>query len=398
MTFYSGTVVAKGVLTGNNATIKVNAQDLVRENLNIAGDGSFTGTEADKITLTATVFVNGQSTVVSQVTRLSSRVSGNVNTPVDQTVTVSGQTIHVTETFQNGNTQIVATFSDIVHLSGFTGTISGGGTLNEVIPVISLNRALLNVNPNSRFATFQLTRGSIPPVDTGSTVEVVTQDGSAIAGTDYTGIDQIVTFKAGSATSAPLKISIPITSTGKIGPNLTFAVVLENPTDAKIGRGQATVTIVENVKPAAEVRFIGSANFKNVTTGHVVRITAVMNEPVVVSGKPTLSLSDGATAVYDADRSTASTLAFNYVVGAGNATADLQVTSINLPVGAVIRDRTGHDASLAVSRGDLGLHINTPIQMAQAMASFAAPSGGVSPPMTQTTSDLMSQGMLTPHH
>src|SRR5436190_21652781 len=81
--------------------------------------------------------------------------------------------------------------------------------------------------------------------------------------------------------------------------------------------------------------------------GRAVILTLDMSDPVTVAGGvPTLSLNDLGVAVYDAGHSTATALAFNYIVAAPENTADLAVTAINLN-GATIKNGSSVDADLA---------------------------------------------------
>jgi hypothetical protein len=66
----------------------------------------------------------------------------------------------------------------------------------------------------------------------------------------------------------------------------------------------------------------------------------------VAGGAPSLALSNGATATYDAAHSTATSLAFDYTVAGGQSTSSLAVTGINLN-GATVTDVAGNAANLA---------------------------------------------------
>ena len=73
------------------------------------------------------------------------------------------------------------------------------------------------------------------------------------------------------------------------------------------------------------------------TTGSVVTLTVNLSEAVTVAGgTPTLTLNDGGTATYTGGSGT-SALTFSYTVAAGQNTADLAVTAVNLNT----RDRQG---------------------------------------------------------
>jgi hypothetical protein len=78
-----------------------------------------------------------------------------------------------------------------------------------------------------------------------------------------------------------------------------------------------------------------------------------------VAGTPELLLNDGATAIYDAAKSSAKALAFDYTVAAGDVSTDLAVSGIELPSNSTITDLAGNDAALSGAAANLGVHINT---------------------------------------
>ena len=70
--------------------------------------------------------------------------------------------------------------------------------------------------------------------------------------------------------------------------------------------------------------------------GSVVTLTVNLSRAVTVAGgTPTLTLNDGGTATYTGGSGT-NALTFSYTVGAGQNTADLAVTAVNLN-GATVR-------------------------------------------------------------
>ena len=91
-------------------------------------------------------------------------------------------------------------------------------------------------------------------------------------------------------------------------------------------------------------------------TGDVVTIHMTTSETVTVTGTPTLQLNDNEAAAYTGG-STTNTLTFTYVVQSSDFTSDLQVTALNLPLGASIQDTAGNNLSAGVI-GDLGITIN----------------------------------------
>src|SRR6516225_9114681 len=88
----------------------------------------------------------------------------------------------------------------------------------------------------------------------------------------------------------------------------------------------------------------------DLNAGKTVTITLNTSEAVTVTGTPTLMLSDGGTASYDAAKSSPTSLVFDYTVAASNSdVASLAVTAVNLPGGATIQDGGGNNASLLLS-------------------------------------------------
>jgi hypothetical protein len=84
--------------------------------------------------------------------------------------------------------------------------------------------------------------------------------------------------------------------------------------------------------------------------------------PVAVTGAPTLTLSNGGTATFDAAVSTSTALIFNYFPATGQSTSDLKVTALNTPSGSSIADAAGNKIVFNSALGDTGLQVdaNTP--------------------------------------
>lgn len=81
------------------------------------------------------------------------------------------------------------------------------------------------------------------PSQRDASLRVYTADGTAVAGTDYTAIDKILTIKRG-ATSVSTVISI--IADPKPSPNRTFSLMLDHATDVKIGTPKVTITVTDN--------------------------------------------------------------------------------------------------------------------------------------------------------
>jgi hypothetical protein len=105
----------------------------------------------------------------------------------------------------------------------------------------------------------------------------------------------------------------------------------------------------------------------------VATITLAMSEAVTVrGGTPSLTLSNGGTAVYDAAQSSGTSLVFDYAVGARDAaTSSLAVTSINLNAATVL-DAAGNGADLSGGKTALaGSYINVPFGGADTITTGA---------------------------
>ena len=106
--------------------------------------------------------------------------------------------------------------------------------------------------------------------------------------------------------------------------------------------------------------------------GKTVTLTLSFSEAVTVAGgTPTLTLNDGGTATY-ASGSGTNALIFNYTVAAGQNTASLAATAVNLPTGVTITDGAGNAASLSLSGlTQSGPQIDTTTPAVTAIADFA---------------------------
>jgi VCBS repeat-containing protein len=83
------------------------------------------------------------------------------------------------------------------------------------------------------------------------------------------------------------------------------------------------------------------------TAGEMAVFTLAMSEAVIVTGgTPALTLNDGGTAVYDATRSTSTSLVFDYTVAAGQYANALSVTGINFN-GATVTEIAGNAAKFS---------------------------------------------------
>ena len=106
----------------------------------------------------------------------------------------------------------------------------------------------------------------------------------------------------------------------------------------------------------------------------------------ITGGTPTLALNDGATAAYTGG-SGSNALTFSYTVAAGQNTADLAVTSLDLN-GATINDGVGNSADLsgAATNPDGILQIDTLAPTAPVVSSIVPDTGsGSADELTNST-------------
>ena len=113
----------------------------------------------------------------------------------------------------------------------------------------------------------------------------------------------------------------------------------------------------------------------DLNAGKTVTLTLNLSEAVTVAGgMPTLTLNDGGTATYSGGFGT-NALTFSYTVGAGQNTAALAATAVNLN-SATITDGAGNAANLSLSGlTQSGPQIDTTTPTAPVISSFT-PNGG----------------------
>jgi hypothetical protein len=198
------------------------------------------------------------------------------------------------------------------------------------------------------------------------------------------------TYASGSGTSA-----LAFTYTVAAGQNtadLAVTALNLNGGTIKDGAGNTAVVTGAATNPAGTLQIDTTAStVSSVATsgtgitsgtgvlnaGKVVTFAVNFNENVIVTttgGTPTLTLNDGGTATYVSGSGT-SALAFNHTVAAGQNTADLTVTALNLNSGT-IKDVAGNTAVVtgAASNPAGTLKIDT---TASAVSSVASSGSGI---------------------
>ena len=111
---------------------------------------------------------------------------------------------------------------------------------------------------------------------------------------------------------------------------------------------QAGFTLVVNQTGPKINSVVESPSNGDLNAGDTVTLTLNMASAVTVAGgTPTLSLNDGGIATYTGGSGT-NALTFSYTVGAGQNTAALAATAVNLN-GATVKDGSGNAASLSLT-------------------------------------------------
>ena len=128
-------------------------------------------------------------------------------------------------------------------------------------------------------------------------------------------------------------------------------------------------TSVQRTQSPTITRISESPATGDLNAGKTVTLTLGFSSAVTVAGKPTLTLNDGGTATY-ASGSGTSALTFTYTVAAGQNTASLAATAVNLPSGVTIKNSAGTAASLSLSGlTQSGPQIDTTAPAAPAISS-----------------------------
>ncbi len=163
-----------------------------------------------------------------------------------------------------------------------------GGIDDGTLPIVSVKDVTLvegNKNGSTK-ATVLVTLDK--PSTEEVTVEISTEDGTAVDGDDYEALNaQTVTFAAGQTSQT---VPINIVSDSVFEEDENFIVILDNPQGVEVGEAQATVTITNDDKPSLSI-----VSAVTVTEGEkgkanaeiTVSLSAPVSQTVTVSYKTT---------------------------------------------------------------------------------------------------------------
>jgi autotransporter passenger strand-loop-strand repeat protein len=217
--------------------------------------------------------------------------------------------------------------------SSQTGEIASGQTIQLTL---NMNEPVA-VNRAGGAPTLSLSDGAIATYDT-----TLSSPSSGKLVFDYT-------VAAGDATPNLSVTEINLPTGTRVqdanGNNADFSAALNQDTGLQIG--------------PAYVYLVTPSQTTNVGAGQTINLTVTMSEAVTVSGgEPTLILSDGANASYDANLSNPSSgsLVFDYTVGANDYSPDLAISGV--VNGATVKDAYGVVADFSQASNNLGLEVN----------------------------------------
>ncbi len=107
---------------------------------------------------------------------------------------------------------------------------TGTGTVQDLLPALAVGDASV-AEPSSGTATENFTVTLSKPSATAVTVHYATQDGTALAGTDYTATSGTLTFAPGETSKV---VAVAVTPNAAISGNEQFSLVLSTPTAATL--------------------------------------------------------------------------------------------------------------------------------------------------------------------
>jgi hypothetical protein len=199
--------------------------------------------------------------------------------------------------------------SDITHIDA--------GIVNRPPTVYNLSVNDASINENAGTGSFQICidKPSTQPV----TVQYNTSNGTALSGSDYTGVNGTATIPAGQTCTS---VNVPIIDDQIDEPNETFTVTLSNPQNATIVDGQGTVTIVDNDNPPVQSSISVSdinVNENGGTASVQICLNQATNQAVTVQYNTLNGTAQGGT---------------DYVISNGTALipAGQTCTTVNVPI------------------------------------------------------------------
>jgi VCBS repeat-containing protein len=295
----------------------------------LAGTTGDTDPDADVLTVTALAGGTVGSASAGTYGHLTLNADGSYSYAADITAAIDGAPAgHSTDTF------------------GYTVNDGHGGTATETL-AFTIDRAPVAAAHTASLLEGPTNSGSTGDTDPDGDLVIVTGITGGTVGTAIAGTYGSLTLNADLTYSYAANNTAAIDTASVSHPTDTFTYAVS---DGHGGTTTETISFAIDrptslLSVAASGADIAAGN-GDLNAGHVVSLTLNFNEAVnVAGGAPILTLNDGGSATYDSGSGT-DALTFKYTVAAGENTADLAVTGLNLG-GATVRDGAGHDAILA---------------------------------------------------
>ena len=230
------------------------------------------------------------------------------------------------------------------NLTGAVTTPAGTLQIDTTIPAVTQVVASPGSGTENAGAVITLTLDLSEAVTVTGTPTLTLNDGGT------------ATYTGGSGTNA-LTFSYTVAATDTTVPTLAITQVnLPSGATVKDAAGNAAnlsgaVTTLPGLSidpPPIVVSVSETPSTGDLNAGSTVTLTLGLNDVVTVAGgTPTLTLNDGGTATYTGGSGT-NALTFSYTVGAGDNTASLAATAVNLN-GATVQDSLGNAAILSLN-------------------------------------------------
>src|SRR6202011_3340774 len=178
-----------------------------------------------------------------------------------------------------------------------------------------------------------------------ATVQVAIQDNAGNYWGGATFNQASIFYNATGGTTAAWTYATA-TLAGQLTNGHTYTITARS-TDPAGNTGTTTRTFVYDTAAPTVTNVTSTKPDGAYPVGTLIPVTVTFSENVIVTGSPTLALNSGGTATYNSGSGTA-TLTFNYTVGAGDNSADLDYSATNSLVlsGGTIKDAATNNATL----------------------------------------------------
>ena len=210
----------------------------------------------------------------------------------------------------------------------------------------------LTYNASSLPATLAGSSADTGGSSTVSTVQVAIQDGAGNYWGGATFNQGSIFYNATGGTTAAWTYSTA-TLAGQLTDGHTYTITARS-TDAAGNTGTTTRTFVYDTTAPTVTNVTASNADGAYTTGQVIHVQVSFDEPVAVTGTPTLTLNTAPARTADyASGSGTSTLTFDYTIQSGDVSADLDyATTGSLALaGGTIKDAATNSATLTLPDG-----------------------------------------------